>query len=407
MCGLCGVTSRFLNRAELEVFQDLLTVSTIRGRYGAGIAALPSKFESTPQILRTEWTGAALANSEELDQLFKTQMTMIMGHTRAPTTGTFEIKHVHPFRVKHIVGVHNGTFGRVMGNPIKDGESDSETFYSAVAEVGIEEAIKESTGAYSLVWYDSEELTLNFLRNSLRPLYVHHPASTTHVSTLYWASEASMLELCVSRKHNFTRGEVQPTKVDRHYSIKMYGRGNFEIMEAPLAGRASFPVTYTRGYHGSSAYGIYSDGDWERELEAANKSSREKKVKETTRSGSTKTHAVVPYVGRHDPLELPESLTRRPKASSVREITQSIEEVIPGWYRTVQEIFRNLQEGCRWCGRPEILKSHHKKEIYWWTPDAFRCSECQKSAMVCNEMEGLYGPAPARPEDTETYIHPC
>src|SRR6185503_9988407 len=129
MCGLCGVTSRFLNQAELSVFQDLLTVSTLRGKYGAGIAALPSRKNASPQILRTEWTGASLANSAELDKVLKTSMSCVIGHTRAPTTGSFDIKHVHPFRVKHIVGVHNGTFSRVLDKAIPKDASDSETFY--------------------------------------------------------------------------------------------------------------------------------------------------------------------------------------------------------------------------------------------------------------------------------------
>lgn len=227
MCGLAGVISSHINGSEEGIFRDLFNVSSLRGFQGSGVMVYqkPSnlwKGTGNVRTIRSRYVSGALAYSDELDELLKPSCSIIAGHARWPTKGGTEDSAIHPHRHGHIIGEHNGTLWQVAGQSVKDNESDSSLLFQAISEVGIKEAIKETRGAYALVWIDEKEETLNFLRNSQRTLFFKNVGYNKNIQTLYWASEAPMLDFIFQRTYRGTNtwDTYLPTDVLIKYPLK-------------------------------------------------------------------------------------------------------------------------------------------------------------------------------------------
>lgn len=203
MCGLAGVMTSSVSYQEANIFKDLLAIASLRGSQGSGAAVVQNAYLRGPsiQVIKSKYISGALAYSDEFNELLHSRVSAIIGHARLPTKGGLDEDAVHPHRFGHIVGVHNGTMHRVAGQEVKD-QSDSAMLFKAIAEVGIEEAIKESSGAYALVWADEKEQTLNFLKNTWRPLFFKNVGwGERNINTLYWSSEKEMLDFIFARSY--------------------------------------------------------------------------------------------------------------------------------------------------------------------------------------------------------------
>lgn len=204
MCGLSGAMSSTLSGPELGMFKDLLNISSLRGNTGAGVIVNQDTFKPVVRVLRTTGISGHLAYGEKLHELFQSRVNCVIGHARLPTKGGIEIENVHPHRYGHILGVHNGTMWKVNGEFVKD-QSDSAMLFKSFAENGVIETIKNSDGAYALVWIDEKERTLNFLRNAQRTLFFKNIGWGTkenrNASVIYWASEKEMLDLIFQRSY--------------------------------------------------------------------------------------------------------------------------------------------------------------------------------------------------------------
>lgn len=201
MCGIVGGMSSTLNQGELSKIKGLMIMSCFRGLYGSGsMVVVPSK-KKTLQILthKTELCAAELMCDEDFLTAISQSPKIVVTHARAPTKGDNSLGNVHPHRFKHITGVHNGTMHRVMGKTIGEDESDSGAVFAAIAEHGVGDFIKESRGAFSLVWIDAKEGTLNFLRNDQRPMVLGSVGWNNNISTMYFASELGQLQYVLLR----------------------------------------------------------------------------------------------------------------------------------------------------------------------------------------------------------------
>lgn len=202
MCGLSGVMSSTVSWQEEGMFRDLLNISSLRGSDGSGVIVSQAGpfMKPNPMIrsLRTTEISGKLAYSGELDELLKPRVNAIIGHARWPTKGGVDLASCHPHRSGHIIGVHNGTMYRVNGEAVKD-KSDSAMLFESIAAIGVEETIKESDGAYALIWVDETDNTINFLRNEQRTLYFKNIGWQKNISTMFWASEQSMLDFVFKR----------------------------------------------------------------------------------------------------------------------------------------------------------------------------------------------------------------
>lgn len=237
MCGIVGAASLFLAPGEISTFEDLMIVSNLRGKQGSGVIIVKDKGTKVHSV-RSIRSGAEVTNMEKYLEHTKTNVQVLVGHTRHPTRGGVDIANVHPHAVPgHLSGVHNGTMNKVADKAIPDGESDSRLLYADIAERGIKTALKEASGAYCLVFVDYTTGKLNFIRNSQRPLWFAKVNWKNGGRTLYWASERRFLELVLDRKSTKAEYVELPTNELWTLPVDMTA-DNFEVEKSivPFAG---------------------------------------------------------------------------------------------------------------------------------------------------------------------------
>lgn len=200
MCGIVGMAGDISSAQITGVFRDLLDVGQIRGRDSTGVIKVAADCES--------YTSAKLVGPPAF--LCDTRMyekrieqggapAVLVGHLRAKTIGETNNKNAHPFDFPEegIIGVHNGTLKAYHNLPGRvHNETDSESMYRYLANNGPEDTFSRIEGAWACVWWNQNEKTLNFIRNSERPLWF---TWSKDFRILAWASELWMLS-AFSRK---------------------------------------------------------------------------------------------------------------------------------------------------------------------------------------------------------------
>ena len=205
MCGIVGVVSnRTLTKQEKDVFQQLLMVDSVRGHHATGVMSVTAA--GTVDVFKRA------VNSQEFHE-YKRSDTVLsgaciaVGHNRWATTGSSsDHSGAHPFEHGHITGVHNGTLDNQYDlKDHREFEVDSDNLYYSMAAIGEIETIEKLVGAFTLVWHNDSDKTINFVRNEERPLAIAFAAGV-----MYYASEAKMLDWILSRKKvlNYTIVEL-------------------------------------------------------------------------------------------------------------------------------------------------------------------------------------------------------
>lgn len=193
MCGLVGVISKYSNgftQKQKDIFSTLLFVDTLRGEDSTGAFLVTNKGDL--KMIKDSTHALDFITHREYDILLNEAFSRgaaLIGHNRKATKGTITPENAHPFLVDNrICLVHNGT---LWGDHKKhaDVDVDSHAIAHLLAQHDVEGAISKIDGAYALIWHDFASDTLNFLRNSQRPLYW---AETEN--EYLWASEISMIE---------------------------------------------------------------------------------------------------------------------------------------------------------------------------------------------------------------------
>lgn len=189
MCGIVGVAGD-INGKEEGIFKRLLELDTIRGPHSTGVLGVDARGQT--QIIKKVGTPWELYEYKQFDEIFRKRLTVLLGHNRWATKGKINSINAHPFEHDHIVGVHNGTLrNQSLLINHEQFEVDSDNIYHSISQVGVDETVKKLNGAFALVWYDAEQETINFIRNTERPLNI---CLSENRKTIYWASEDWMLE---------------------------------------------------------------------------------------------------------------------------------------------------------------------------------------------------------------------
>lgn len=215
MCGIV-VTAGLLTGETDRHLKDLLIVDSLRGQDSTGIAAIDPENNTT--VVKTLGNPFNLFDSKSYDKVVQKLNRAVIGHNRFATQGAVNKRNAHPFEFDTLVGVHNGTLHNK--HQLLDSaqfQVDSENLYHHMEQKGIDSLMSTMRGAWSLVWWDKGEETLNFLRNKERPMWIVWNESET---VLMAASEAPMLDLILNRSNDKWNVPVQ-TKVDHHYSFKI------------------------------------------------------------------------------------------------------------------------------------------------------------------------------------------
>lgn len=240
MCGIIG----FINVSgtpafKLEnAFKQMLFVDQLRGVDATGVSVMTPDGDYN-------WIKQPVAPDEFLDNKdvrsfftkFKTT-GFAMGHNRAKTIGRNTADNAHPFEVggteeadrllqDHIIGVHNGTISNKYALCHKGHtyDVDSHAFMAGISENGIKETVKAADGAFSVVYFDVKEKTINFIRNAERPMYfleVIDPGATAAMpdsNYILFGSELLML-MWIASRNGLRSGKHFETKPLEHYSFK-------------------------------------------------------------------------------------------------------------------------------------------------------------------------------------------
>ncbi len=221
MCGLVGVAGN-LKPHHYQIFRDLLLYDMVRGYDSTGIATMDLKggirtFKAmgTPDKLFGAFKGDLFTNAKgkNKDGIVKGKYKVLMGHNRWATVGDLVVGNAHPFIEGSIVGAHNGTlrdYVDLIGHDTKP--VDSQALFSHINEKGIVDAWGNFRGAAAITYMDSQDGTLNIVRNDERPLEFYMDGDV-----IIWASLSWMIEFaCVTAGVDIDYSKIKTLKVDTH-----------------------------------------------------------------------------------------------------------------------------------------------------------------------------------------------
>ena len=196
MCGLVGVAGN-LTATSTKIMAQMLIADQFRGMHSTGVASIKDNSVAT---YKRAMNASDFLQLKRADSLLDIYADAIIGHNRAATQGQVNDENAHPFTHGDVTLVHNGTLVTQRGLPKHSQFTvDSENIAYAMSQLGAKDVLEELDGAFSLVWHDTRNNTLNFARNDERPLclaYAH--------GIVYWASEELMLRWLLDRNkiHN-------------------------------------------------------------------------------------------------------------------------------------------------------------------------------------------------------------
>lgn len=219
MCGLIGflTNERARGAADRRKFiEQAFIAGTVRGDDSTGMFLVPHKNTTgaAADWFKLAADGYSFVRQKEYEARMNysavSDLRWVIGHHRSATVGSVNIDNAHPFQEGPITLVHNGTLYTTSTlkkamYQLKDVNVDSHVICHNLAEVeDPADVISQLDGAFTLIWHDARDDSLNVIRNDKRPLHMFF--STTE-DTVLIASEAEMLHW-LARRNNFGEGPI-------------------------------------------------------------------------------------------------------------------------------------------------------------------------------------------------------
>jgi hypothetical protein len=324
--------SQWLSDQEIGTFQDLMVLSSLRGRTGSGIAIVPQAKKKAVELLRSDASASEHVYSPMFNQKLKEAGTIstLMGHARYPTRGGVTMADVHPHYVGDIIGMHNGTMSVVDGTVVGKEDNDSRMIFESINREGFEKAVLKMSGEFALSWLDLKDSSLHFYRNIKRPLWF--AGHTGGWNTVWWASEASFLYCALERTYGDETMDVVDLKPYHHVVFDMRAKSGkvlptrYENITFPTKGNA------------------------------------------------------LPAV--QDNL----AINTVAEPSNVRYVTYK------GQTLFAEELALVLSKGCAWCSHPKEMSDYTQCKIKWVSQAEFFCKECAESDFAAQYAEAVNHP---------------
>lgn len=182
MCGVLG----FVKTSDLGTGQQMkdfircmFVVDQFRGEHSTGMFTVPKlskavTYDPTPTVFKRAVNAMDFMNIGYVDKVLDNlkDYQFFVGHNRYATKGSLNNLNAHPFQVGGITAVHNGTihnFTKYAGDTYMF-TVDSHALTYLVDTKGFVDALAAVRGAYTYIWHDVADNSLNFIRNKDRPL---------------------------------------------------------------------------------------------------------------------------------------------------------------------------------------------------------------------------------------------
>jgi hypothetical protein len=202
-----------------KAMKDMLLFDMVRGTDSTGLLAV-SRHSNNTKIVKKPVNGADFLDFKQTSDMFTIANRVYLGHNRAATKGKINALNAHPFHHGSIIGAHNGTLHNQSLLPESSRfEVDSENIIFALSQMSVQNTVSNLQGAYALAWWNEQEETINFLRNSDRTFFI---ARSDDNKSLFWASESWMIWVATSR-HGIKIGDILPLPEHTHFSLKVDG----------------------------------------------------------------------------------------------------------------------------------------------------------------------------------------
>lgn len=249
MCGMAGVVSTNIIPNEIEIMRRMFFLNVFRGEDSVGMFDVTLKAPPGDQVIYWKSTAHPISFIKDTykdtadDKWKKTKPNLIAGHCRAATQGKIIQKNAHPFVNKNLIGMHNGTVPKDFTNRSRF-DTDSEAIFYNISTLGLKDALlamEDAEPAFALVWYHFENRTINFLRNTKRPLHYNELYSG---STIMWSSEGEHIKYATESCTAFKN--VTPTMFPEgklHTLCLEDPKFKFEVTDIPEAKEK--PKVYT------------------------------------------------------------------------------------------------------------------------------------------------------------------
>lgn len=214
MCGIVGVLSTEMNGVNHpygKFFKQALFADTLRGLDSTGVFCLEQKDkDKQPETWKKALAAYDFLQLAHTNKLLRdsADFSMMIGHNRAATKGGIHHHTAHPFQIGDITLVHNGTVSNhrtLFGGMQFD--VDSEAITHAINEEGYEKVIEKLDGAFTLIWHDAKDGSVNIVRNEERPLAF---GKVKDKKTVLLSSEAHMLRWLAIRNGFSLETIVEP-----------------------------------------------------------------------------------------------------------------------------------------------------------------------------------------------------
>lgn len=222
MCGHVGVLTNKITLDHRKFFEEGLYSDALRGHHGTGMAIV--KKDDTIKVVRKAVTALDFLDMNKVSRTLIDHCStarFLMGHNRRATKGAHINKNTHPFRHGKITMAHNGSLRNQTLLPDHSKfVVDSDNIAYSLDKIGVEETVRNLVGSYSLVWHNSEDNTVNFIRNDERPMSL---ATVDGGKTILYGSEPKMIEWLAER-NDLKIEEITETTIHHLYTFNLDGK---------------------------------------------------------------------------------------------------------------------------------------------------------------------------------------